>query len=745
MPRFLRRARWLLVLPLALTVAASPLSPNDGAPRPIRETDLYRFTWIADPRISPDGQRVVYVQVTANAKRDGYETSLWMAATSGRESPRRFTSGPRDASPAWSPDGQRIAFLRAPEKDGKPQPSQIYLIDLAGGEARPLTEMKKGAGAPVWSPDGKTIAFTTSVSIEDAAEQRKKDEPTPAKAPSDSVRVADTTSRGEDAEPEGKSDVRVITRATYRFNGAGWLDHSSHDHIWTVPVNASGSVAKAKQITFGEYDESAPVWSPDGSRLYFTSTRIPEPEYVPGDADLYSVPAAGGEMTRVVDIDGFIGDFAVSPDGKRIAFIGTANPERPRSYDQSDLFVVEATPGATARNLTTGYDFDIGGGLAGDQRAPRGRQPAEPVWTADGRSIIVRAAAQGRANLRLVSAATGAVSPLVDGDHEVVSYTATPNASRLAMLLSSQTVIGELHTAAVPANARRLPVQPAQLTRVNAELFSQLDLGAIEEFWYPSFDGMRIHGWIQKPPGFDPSRKYPMILQIHGGPHAAYGHTFYHEMLWMAAKGYVVLYTNPRGSSSYGQEFGNVIQYNYPGDDYKDLMVAVDTLLGRGYIDEKRLGVTGGSGGGILTNWTITKTDRFAAAVSQRSIADWTSFWFTADFAQFTPFWFRKAPWQDPKEFDERSPISFVEEIDTPLMLVEGDADYRTPPGAGGELMFRALKFLKKPVVMVRFPDESHDLSRSGKPRHRVERLRHIVAWFDKYLLGKTVEGYAVE
>jgi dipeptidyl aminopeptidase/acylaminoacyl peptidase len=212
----------------------------------------------------------------------------------------------------------------------------------------------------------------------------------------------------------------------------------------------------------------------------------------------------------------------------------------------------------------------------------------------------------------------------------------------------------------------------------------------------------------------------------------------------MAARGYVVLYPNPRGSSAYGQEFGNVIQYHYPGDDYKDLMAGVDELVRRGYVDPKRLGVTGGSGGGILTNWTITQTGRFAAAVAQRSIADWTGFWYTADFTLFTPRWFRGAPWEDPADFAARSPITHIAKVTTPLMLIEGEADYRTPPADGGEQMFRALKFLKKPTVMVRFPDESHELSRSGKPWHRVERLQHIVGWFDKYLQGKNTEAYDV-
>jgi dipeptidyl aminopeptidase/acylaminoacyl peptidase len=305
------------------------------------------------------------------------------------------------------------------------------------------------------------------------------------------------------------------------------------------------------------------------------------------------------------------------------------------------------------------------------------------------------------------------------------------------MIVSTPTVLGDLYVQNAGEGAA-----PKKLTSFNDALFGDLSMNEPEEIWYSSFDGKKIQGWILKPPGFDPQKKYPLILQIHGGPHSAYGNTFTHEFQWMAAKGYVVLYTNPRGSSNYGQDFGNVIQFNYPGDDYKDLMAGVDEMLKKGYIDEKQLGVTGGSGGGLLTNWVVTQTTRFKAAVSQRDISDWANFWYTADFTLFTPTWFHKAPFEDPAEFAKRSPITYVAKIQTPLMFILGDEDFRTPPSAGGEDLFRALKYLKRPTVMVRFPGESHELSRSGRPWHRVERLQHIVGWFDKYLTGKVTGTY---
>jgi dipeptidyl aminopeptidase/acylaminoacyl peptidase len=321
----------------------------------------------------------------------------------------------------------------------------------------------------------------------------------------------------------------------------------------------------------------------------------------------------------------------------------------------------------------------------------------------------------------------------------VMSYSATPDGLNIAMLLGTPTNVGDVFL----VNSRSGEMQP--ITHVNAELFAKLHLTEPEMIWYKSFDGRRIQAWVQRPPDFEAGKKYPLILDIHGGPHSAYGYIFDHEFQWMAAKGYVVLYPNPRGSTSYGQDFGNIIQYAYPGDDFKDLMAGVDELIARGWVDPQKLGVTGGSGGGVLTNWTIGHTDRFKAAVSQRSIADWAGFWYTTDFTQFTPFWFRGAPWEQEADFKARSPITYIQNVHTPLMLIEGESDLRTPSADGGEQMFRALKYLKRPVVMLRFPGETHELSRSGKPLHRVERLEHIVAWFDKYLMGQDIHAYDVK
>ena len=698
------KARWAAVL-LGMVVFGA------DSKRAITEKDLYAFHWVGSPQISPDGAKVVYTLVKVAANHDDYETTLWIAPTSGGAS-RQLTSGPRDSGAQWSPDGKTLAFLRATEKDGKPQPPQVYLLSLEGGEARALTEMPKGASNPVWSPDGHSIAFS-SITL-----------------PEDFEKKVDAV----------ESDVRVITRAQYRENGEGYVDPDRPTHIWVVDVpRIAAGPQKSRALTTGEFSESDTTWSPDGGKIYFTSDRNKEPYYEPPQRAIYVVSATGGAMQKVTAIDGPVYQISVSPNGRRLAFVGEINRGEgvvQRSYSEPDLFVAATEPGSTPKNLTVQYDFDIAGSVQGDQAPPRGGGVSPPVWSADGGSIFVKTSEQGRVNLERVDSETGKVEAVTKGDHTIISYSATPDGSKMAVLLSTPTNIGDVFL----VNSASGKMEP--VTHVNAELFTRLSLTEPETIWYKSFDGRRIQAWVQRPPDFQAGKKYPLILDIHGGPHSAYGYVFDHEFQWMAAKGYVVLYPNPRGSTSYGQEFGNIIQYHYPGDDFKDLMAGVDELIARGWVDPEKLGVTGGSGGGVLTNWTVGHTDRFKAAVSQRSIADWTGFWYTADFSQFTPFWFRGAPWQQEADFKERSPITYIERVHTPLMLIEGEADFRTPPADGGEQMFRALKYLRRPVVMVRFPGESHELSRSGKPSHRVERLQHIVAWFDKYLMGQDIHTY---
>jgi len=722
----------IIVLALVTSLAAQNSNAQPGtAKRAITEKDLFNFVWVANPQVSPDGSRAVFTRVVTDEKRTGYETSIWIVATSGNEAPVRLTNGKHDAQPRWSPDGKLIAFVRGGEKDdsGKPSPSQIALLSLAGGEARMITDLPKGAAGPVWSPDSKRIAFSSSTTPEDIEkEQRKKNEAKAGAANKESA-----TASSPAAEGEHESDIHIITRAVYRSNDEGYLDFKRHEHIWVIEVpTRSDEPAKPLQLTSGDYDEGEIVWTHDGSRIYFLTRRIDEPYYEMPSTDIYSVGSTGGTPEKLATVAMGIRDLTLSPDGRRVAFHGAVS-QPVRSYSQPDLWVMDLAPNAQPRNLTAAYDFDMGSSVFGDNAPPRGGRGATLHWSPDGRWLFDIVEKQGRTPLVRVDAQTGAVTEITRGDQAVLDFSVTPDAHTAVALVSTPVMVGDLF--AVSLSGAQDGAQ-TRITDANQKLWSQLNLTVPEEINYKSFDGLPIQGWIQKPPDFDPKKKYPLILNIHGGPHAAYGWVFDHEFQWMAAKGYVVLYINPRGSTSYGQDFGNIIQYHYPGDDYRDLMVGVDEVLKRGYVDPRKLGVTGGSGGGVLTDWTVTQTDRFAAAVSQRDISNWASWWYTADFTLFQPRWFKAPPFQDPKDYADRSAITFVEKIHTPMLFILGQSDYRTPQDSGGEQLFRALKFLKRPTAMVVFPRETHELSRSGEPWHRIERLDNIVGWFDKWLMG---------
>lgn len=747
-------------LSVVLCLAGAIAAVAQAQKRSITEKDIFQFNWIGDPQISPDGSRVAFVKVTVDEKKTGYDTSVWSVSMRGDEAPRRMTDGKHDSSPRWSPDGKWLVFVRMPEAAGagsagaggagagagaRPPAPQLYMLPVSGGgESWKITDLPRGAGSPVWSPDGKMIAFTSDTSPEDLAKQRKKEgasskdkEKDKTQSKADDKASSEKPEAGPAADADHESDVHVITRSVYRFNGAGYIDFKHPQHIWVINApQSSEDESKPRQLTSGKFQEDGMMWTKDSSTIYFTTTRVDDPSYEHPHADIYSVAASGGEPGKIVSINMAPREMSLSPDGKRLAFCASVN-EPVQSYTEPDLWVMDLAADAKPRNLTANYDFDVCSGVGGDQGTPRAGGQDHVVWTADGNNLIVTTASQGMANLIAVDVASGKITELTNGKQAVERFRATSDGKTLVVLISTPTTIGDLFVVSHGSTA-----PPRQITHINQKLFSQLNLTEPEEIWYTSFDGKKIHGWIQKPPDFDAAKKYPLILNIHGGPHTAYGFVFDHEFQWMAAKGYVVLYPNPRGSTSYGQQFGNIIQYHYPGDDMRDLMQGVDEVLKRGYVDPKKLGVTGGSGGGLLTDWIVGHTDRFAAAVAQRDIASWAAWWYSADFTLFQPTWFKAPPFLDPQDYVNRSPITYIQNVHTPLMLVLGEADYRTPPGAGGEEMFRALKFLKRPVIMVRFPGESHELSRSGQPWHRVERLQQIVGWFDKYLQGMSKPEY---
>jgi dipeptidyl aminopeptidase/acylaminoacyl peptidase len=736
------RGKNVIVMVVCLLVSNAMIAQK----RNITEKDIFAFTWIGDTQLSPDGSRAVYVQTTVNAKRDGYDTALYLLDTSQPMTPaRRLTNGPHDAQPRWSPDGTQIAFTRAVEKDGKPQPAQLYLLSLAGGEPVQVSAMEKAVGSPQWAPNGSYIAALSETPIVPEPKSEKKD---PAKT------------------EEHKSDVRIITKAVYRNNGSGYLDTKDVEQLYLFKVSEAGAKpVTARQITAGRFSVDGFVWHPSSSHIYYTSEHVDEPYFdLPhneiymvdvsseGSADGGKTPPSSVIVTKLTfDASGL----AISPDGKRVAFHGDEQPlTKPRSHQQADLFVMDIDPmqpaqaNAPIHNLTANYDYEVGSGVGGDNTAPRGAGRGGLIWTSDGKSLIDVVGKQGSALLVSIDATTGAVKELTAEKQAVVGFSAKPNGTKTLVLISTPVSIGDLFSVATDGSK-----QQTQLTDVNKALFSQLNLTMPEDMQVTptanpkDIGGNKIESFVQLPPDFhetggDKTKKYPLILNIHGGPHSAYGWVFDHEMQWMAAKGYVVVYPNPRGSTTYGQQFANVIQHNYPGDDFHDLMDCVDAVVKLGYVDPAKMGVTGGSGGGLLTDWTVTHTNRFKAAVAQRDITDWSNWWYTADFTLFQPTWFEGAPFDKVDEFKKYSPITYVTNIQTPMMFILGEADYRTPPTGGGEDFFRALKYRKIDTVMVRFPGESHELSRSGQPWHRVERLENIVNWFDKYLMGTPEPQY---
>jgi dipeptidyl aminopeptidase/acylaminoacyl peptidase len=628
------------------------------------------------------------------------------------------------------------------EKDGKPQPAQLYVLSLSGGEPVQVSSMEKGVGSPQWAPNGTCIAVVSETPIVPEAKTEKKE-----------------GAKAEESKAEAhKSDVRIITKAVYRNNGTGYLDTKDASQVYLFDMAKIGSKpVTGRQVTAGRFSVSDFVWSPSSSDIYYTSEHTDEPYYDLPHNEIYAMvisadAAAKDEKTPppmstlVTKLTFAASDLTISPDGKQLAFHGEDQPlAKPRSHQQPDMFVLDLDAKGAPRNLTANYDYEVGSGVGGDNTAPRGGGRSGPVWMADGKSIIDVVGKQGSALLVAIDAKTGAVKELTAEKQAVVGFAVKPDATKMLALVSTPVNIGDLFSVA-PDGSK----QQTQLTDVNKDLFSKLTLTVPVDMQVTptanakDIGGNKIESFVQLPPEFDKTKKYPLILNIHGGPHSAYGWVFDHEMQWMAAKGYVVVYPNPRGSTTYGQQFANVIQHNYPGDDYHDLMDCVDAVVKLGYVDPAKMGVTGGSGGGLLTDWTVTQTTRFKAAVSQRDISDWSNWWYTADFTLFQPTWFEGAPFEKAEEFKKYSPITYVTNIKTPMLFILGEADYRTPPTGGGEDFFRALKYRRIDTVMVRFPGESHELSRSGQPWHRVERLENIVNWFDKYLMGMPEPQYDV-
>jgi len=654
--------------------------------RPMTIDDLLALKWVSDPQISPDGTRVVFVQKVVDRDGDTYRSHLWMAPLDGGLA-RQFTAGSHeDSLPRWSPDGHWIAFLSdraAPPGEGK-KPKQIHVIAADGGEARALTSGNYSPMDLIWSPDGTTLAFV-----------------------------------GKPDTPKPQSDVKVITRVRYKFDGEGYWD-GRYKHLFTVPLDG-GAVT---QVTAGDFDHVDPVWSPDGRHLAFISNRTPEADFT-NVTDVWVLPL-GGDPRCLTQSVGPCSMPAWSPDGTTLAYLGHDNSFM--AATNLGLWVVPVQGGAP-RLLTREFDRSLTHHAITDMRAHP--KVGMPVWLPDGARVLVLVAEGATNQLALVEVSRGDVTALTSGAREIFGYAFTPSVAAGVLAISDPLTPGDLW--AVQLDGTR--VSERRLTAVNADHLDGIELSVPERFTYEGADGWPVEGWVMHPRGFSEGTRYPTILQIHGGPHGAYGEAFFHEFQILASEGYALVYTNPRGSQGYGQRFTAATHHDWGGKDYEDIMRGLDAALARfAFLDPDRLGVAGGSYGGFMTNWVVGHTDRFKAAVTMRSISNHLSQWGTSDLAFMKGFWeFPGDPWEAPTWYWERSPLAYVTNIRTPLLILHSEMDLRCPVGEG-EQLFAALKKLKREVMFVRFPNESHDLSRIGKPAHRTERLRLIVKWFGDHL-----------
>ncbi len=659
--------------------------------RRITAEDLYRFETVSDPQISPDGRFIIFCVQRVDRKTEKKFTNLWLVSTRGGK-PRQFTYGDQtDTHPRWSPDGKQIAFL---SNRGDESQMQIYLIPIDGGEARPLTNMQGSFGSFEWSPDGRQLVCAF----------RKKDK--------------EQLEREADERKKKLGVVaRHITSLDYKFDGVGYLPKEKW-HIWTI----NARTGKAHQLTEGDkYSETSPRWSPDGKQILFFSNRSERPDIDVHLDDIFVMPAEGGAFRKVETPPGpkYMGSF--SPDGKWIAYLGREG--KGDWWKNTRLWVVPVDGSAPARDLTGQYDVDVSSGTLTDT----GDRPTlPPVWSLDGGRLYFHVTHHGETRLCSVAADGSDLQTVIDGG-VVGGYSLDSKQVRLAYWFGDMMNPGQVWVRLMENGRSR------QLTRFNTWL-NRVDLGQIEEVWFKGPDNNDLQGWILNPPDFDPTKKYPSILEIHGGPWLQYGKAFMHEFFFLAAQDYVVYFTNPRGGQGYGEAHSRAIHRNWGRADYADVMAWADLVSQKPYIDTNRMGVTGGSYGGFMTTWIIGHTDRFKAAVAQRVVSNAISFWGSSDVGfLFEDPWSGKPPWEDLEKYWDQSPMKYIGNARTPTLVIHSEKDYRCAQEQG-EQVYIALTKLGVDTELVLFPDSSHGLSRAGRTDRRIARLNHILRWFDKYL-----------
>jgi dipeptidyl aminopeptidase/acylaminoacyl peptidase len=666
----------VLLVSLAVVFLASGASSDAQKARYLDKSTFFQMESVSSPAISPDGGTILFSRGYVDLTRDQNRSNLWAINVAG-DRLRQLTDGTwSDSSPVWSPDGKRLAFLS--DRSGT---TQLHVMWADTRESLQLTRLERAPGAIAWSPDGRQIAFTNFV---------------PDDSPILPVRLPEV--------PRGAQLARgavVVDRPSWASDGSGPTPRG-FTHVFTVDATVGGT---PRQVTSGNYSHSAPAWSADGKVIFVSGIRKPDAEYLAGDTEIYAVALDTGAATALTDRHGPDGGPEVSPDGRWIAYTG---------YDQKQF----------TSHLSSLYLMDASGGR---KRLWVGGLPSSPsniAWAPDGSGVYYSMQEEGEENTWFAPADQGLPpKKMTNGVHVLSGITFAKN-GQAAGIRSSVRQPGHLVTFPF---AR--PSESRVLVDVNADVLGGATIADAEELRYVSKDGLKVQGWLMKPVNFDPTKKYPLVLWIHGGPWSMYNVGWSWSYQNFAANGYAVLWTNPRGSTGYGQDFVNGIQHSYPGKDYDDLMAGVDAAVAKGWVDTDNLFVCGGSGGGVLTAWIVGHTNRFRAAVSMRPVIDWHSFVGTTDgtgwYRQFT-----KYPWEDPMQYAVRSPLHYVANVTTPTMLMTGEADLRTPISQTEEY-YRALKLLRKAdTLMVRMPEEFHGWRR---PSHQLLQQLYLMAWFEKY------------
>jgi dipeptidyl aminopeptidase/acylaminoacyl peptidase len=651
---------------------------------PLTADDLAAFAFVNEAAISPTGDRVAYAVRRMDLQADRYRAAIFVSAVDGSGAARWTDGTADDSTPRWSPDGQRLAFVsdRGAVPAGKKRaPKNVFIVDGTGEEPRQIARFADDCGDLTWLPDGSGVIVT----LKDAGTGQPDDAP------------------------------KVYDRIRYKSDDAGLLD-LRRKHLWLVPLEGD-----PRKLTDGDWDDTQPSVSPDGMQVAFTSNRSADRDRNTV-SDIWTMPIAGGSPVRVTTERGQYTNASWSPDGRAITCLGTSDAVGAGARNTRVWRFPRG--GGAGTDLLGDWDRTTGSRVMSDIRGETAALP--PAWTRDGRILFI-GSDQGTANLYSVKADGGDVRAETLGAHQLVTATVDREARCFAGVIATATSPGEVITGQ-PGHGLKA------ITSVNSALLAGRYIAEPERVEFAGADGWTIEGWLLKPRDFDPAKRWPLVLEIHGGPHGAYGHAFFHEFQVLAGRGYAVLYLNPRGSHAYGDAFVRACVGDWGGKDYLDLMAGVDHALGLGWVDRDRLYVTGGSYGGFMTNWIVGHTDRFKAAAAQRSISNNISAFGTSDIGwHFWQFEMGDAtPWRDEHKLVERSPLTYVEQVTTPLLILHAEKDYRCPIEQA-EQFFVALKLLGKEAVFVRYQDDSHELTRGGKPRNRIDHARRIADWFDAH------------